>query len=205
MLSSAFAKLDRDVVVVAQDQDYHLLLNDKVVQLDPVQRKWFDEDTARAKWQGWKGDLLDLFALSGSGGDDIPHVKGLGPAGARKMLERYGTLENLLAPKNHEELRKMGKLWEAVVENQNMIRLAHALTTIPTCDKHHQLNDEERSDFCQQLWAPRTANRFEFIGNAERYELTRVMRELDTLFVPPPSLDGLEKWFPKPLENVNGV
>jgi 5'-3' exonuclease len=196
MMASAFSQLDKDVVIIAQDQDYHLLLNKNVVQLDPVQKKWYDEDTARTKWNGWEGDLTDLFALSGAGGDDIPHIKGLGPAGARKMLEEYKTLDNLLDPIHAPDLRKKGKLWEAVVDNREMVRLAHALTTIPTCDKHHQLNDEERLSFRSQIWAERGSNRMDFVGLAERYELTRVINELDVLFRPKPSFAGFEKWFP---------
>jgi 5'-3' exonuclease len=198
MLSTAFSKRgDTEVVVIAQDQDYHLLLDSKISQLDPVQKKWYTAESVSEKWSGLtQSQLLDMFAISGAGGDDIPSIKGLGPNGAVKLLQKFGSLENLLKPELQAEIRAMGKKFGAFCENHDLVKLAYELTAIPTVDRHHQLSEEELRGFRDQLWSARTQDRFGFVGLAESYELARIIQKMDVLFRPPPSFHGFEEFWP---------
>ena len=115
-----------------------------------------------------------------------------------KLLQQFGNLEGVLKPENQDAIRKMGKKYAQVPEQQAIVRLAFALTSIPRCDNHPQLNEIERAELSRQLWASRESNRFDFVGLAEQWELTRVMQKLDVLFRPQPTFEGFEQWFPKP-------
>jgi DNA polymerase-1 len=72
--------------------------------------------------------VIDVLALMGDASDNIPGVKGIGKKGARKLLEEYGSLDNLLAHANQVK----GKAGAALAEHAEDARLSYRLATINT-------------------------------------------------------------------------
>ena len=87
--------------------------------------------------------ITDLKGLMGDSSDNIPGVPGVGEKTAVKLLDQYGTLENVLA--HGDEIK--GKLGEKVRDNADQARFSKWLATIKrdiplevrfdACDAHH--------------------------------------------------------------------
>jgi DNA polymerase-1 len=93
-----------DVVVVSPDKDLLQLVRPGVRVLNPYHgrpgattEKWYDESNATDRLGVPPHQVPDYLALVGDTSDNVPGVKGIGEKGARDLLARWGTLENLLA------------------------------------------------------------------------------------------------------------
>ena len=72
--------------------------------------------------------VIDLLGLMGVSSDNIPGCPGVGEKTAQKLLEEYGSIENLL--ENTDKLK--GALQKRVTENAEQIRFSKFLATIKT-------------------------------------------------------------------------
>lgn len=72
--------------------------------------------------------VIDLLALEGDASDNIPGCPGVGEKTARKLIEEWGSVENLL--ENTDKLK--GALQRRVIENADQIRMSKWLATICT-------------------------------------------------------------------------
>ena len=72
--------------------------------------------------------VIDLLGLMGDSSDNIPGCPGVGEKTAQKLLEEYGSIENLL--ENTDKLK--GALQKRVTENAEQIRFSQFLATIKT-------------------------------------------------------------------------
>jgi DNA polymerase-1 len=93
-----------NAVIVSGDKDFVQLVGDRVWVLNPwhgrpgfTTEKWYDADNAVQRL-GVPPDLVvDYLALLGDSSDNIPGVKGIGEKTAHELIDRWGTLENILA------------------------------------------------------------------------------------------------------------
>ena len=87
---------DIKVKIVSHDKDlYQLIEDERVVLYDPIKRLEIDEEGAKRKFGVHPKQIRDYLALVGDASDNIPGVRGIGPKGAAKLLNEYGTLENI--------------------------------------------------------------------------------------------------------------
>lgn len=90
---------DEEVVIVTGDRDMLQLVNPQVKVLMPVngftKTALFDEAAVEEKYGVHPRQFIDYKALIGDASDGYPGVTGIGPKGAAKLLQEYGTFENL--------------------------------------------------------------------------------------------------------------
>lgn len=72
--------------------------------------------------------VIDLLALMGDSVDNIPGCPGVGEVTAKKLVQQFGSVENLLA--NTDQLK--GALQRKVTENVEQIKFSKFLATIKT-------------------------------------------------------------------------
>lgn len=72
--------------------------------------------------------IIDILALWGDASDNIPGVPGVGEKGAVKLVNEYGTVENILA---HTDQLK-GKQKENIIAGREQLMLSKTLATIDT-------------------------------------------------------------------------
>jgi len=72
--------------------------------------------------------VIDLLGLMGDTSDNIPGCPGVGEKTAQKLLQDFGSIENLL--ENTDKLK--GSLQKKVIENAEQIRFSKFLATIKT-------------------------------------------------------------------------
>lgn len=116
-----------DVYICTADKDARQLINDQVRLLNLRNQKVLDREALKADWGVTPAQVIDLLALTGDTVDNIPGVPGIGLKTGAKLLEEFGTLENLLAnvekvsgAKRKENLRDFGE----------KARLARTLVTL---------------------------------------------------------------------------
>jgi len=117
-----------EVVIVSSDKDLMQLVSDRVSMLNPMKDDaWYDP----AKVEEFLGVapplVADLLALKGDAVDNIPGAPGIGEKGARDLISRFGSVENLLdhAP---EVERKMYR--ESLLNHRDQVLLSKRLATV---------------------------------------------------------------------------
>ena len=117
---------DVQVSIISKDKDLEQLLDDRVTMLDL--RKDVTIDVA-ALWEN-KGitpdQVIDTLALMGDASDNIPGVEGIGLKTAAKLIQEFGSIENIYA--NIEKIK--GKRRENLEKAQEFISLSQKLVTL---------------------------------------------------------------------------
>lgn len=84
------------VRIVSHDKDLYQLIDDgKVVIYDPIKKEEIDEEKAKKKFGVEPKYIKDFLALTGDASDNIPGVKGIGPKTAAKLINEFGSLEEI--------------------------------------------------------------------------------------------------------------
>ncbi len=83
------------IKVVTHDKDLYQLINDRVSIYSPAKKELYDKDGCYEKYGVYPEQVRDFLALTGDSADNIPGVKGIGDKGAKKLLDEFGTIENL--------------------------------------------------------------------------------------------------------------
>jgi DNA polymerase-1 len=115
-----------EVVIVAGDKDLAQLVGDRVRMQDTMRDVSYDAELVRKKWGVPPGLIPDLLALMGDDVDNIPGVPGIGQKGAATLLEKYGSLDGVMA--HVDELK--GKQKTSLEENREQVKLYRELATV---------------------------------------------------------------------------
>jgi DNA polymerase-1 len=122
------AEAGLEVVIVAGDKDLAQMVGDHVRMLDTMRDVTYDAELVRKKWGVPPARIPDLLALVGDTVDNIPGVPGIGDKGAASLLEKYGSLDGVLA--NLGELK--GKQKAALEQHREAVKLYRELATVDT-------------------------------------------------------------------------
>jgi DNA polymerase-1 len=115
------------------DKDYGQLVTENVSIYRPSIGKNGAEimgpEQVMAKWGlSHPSQVIDMLGLMGDASDNIPGCPGVGEKTAMKLIQDFGSVENLLA--QTDQLK--GALQKKVTENTEQIRLSKWLATIST-------------------------------------------------------------------------
>jgi DNA polymerase-1 len=87
-----------EVAIVTGDKDFFQLVHDAVKVYNPKDDgTWYDADGVKEKFGVAPAQVVDVLALMGDSIDNIRGVPGVGEKGARDLIARYGSLDELLA------------------------------------------------------------------------------------------------------------
>ncbi len=114
---------DRDALQLIDDHT-HVLMTKKGIS-ETIE---FDRDVLKEQYGLEPDRMRDLKGLMGDNSDNIPGISGVGEKTAMKLLEEYGTLENVLA--HASEIK--GKMGEKVASGAESARMSYQLGTICT-------------------------------------------------------------------------
>lgn len=128
-LSHKAALAGYEVYMVTPDKDYGQLVDDRrrIYRQKGDGIEIVDREAIRAKYGIDDPQLVrDILALWGDVSDNIPGVPGIGEKGACKLVQQWGTVENILA---HAD-RIKGRQGESIAAWGDKLLLAKRLTTI---------------------------------------------------------------------------
>jgi DNA polymerase-1 len=127
------AELDFDVFMMTPDKDFGQLVRDHVFIYKPGRMGNPDEvlgvPEVLKKWEVERVDqVIDILGLWGDAVDNIPGVPGVGEKTAKKLIQEYGNIENILA--NTDQLK--GAMREKFENNREQALMSKRLATINT-------------------------------------------------------------------------
>ena len=130
--SESSKKSDISVYMLTPDKDYGQLVRDNVFIFRPRHGGGYETmspETVCEKYAISSTDqVIDLLALMGDSADNFPGCPGVGEKTAAKLIEQFGTIENMLA--HTDEIK--GKLREKVEAAVEDIKMSKFLATIKT-------------------------------------------------------------------------
>ncbi len=118
--------------MVTPDKDFAQLVNDSVFIYRPVfgggYETWGVKEVLEKFEISKTSQVIDFLAMKGDSIDNIPGLPGVGDKTAKKFINEYGSIENLL--NNTDKLK--GKLKEKIELNKELGILSKKLATIIT-------------------------------------------------------------------------
>ncbi|MHC4223031.1 MAG: DNA polymerase, partial [Planctomycetota bacterium] len=145
-----------EVCIVSGDKDMMQLVGDGVRIVDPQKRVEIDAEGVKEKFGVEPDRVVDVLGLTGDTSDNVPGVPLIGPKKAASLIQKFGSLEEVLARAPEQ---KASKTTQNLVEFADQARLSKDLVTI-------------RTDVPMEL-------RFGGVGERDLESLARLFEELD--------------------------
>jgi len=122
-----------EIIIVTGDRDIMQLVGERVKVYAPgkgfSEGEFFDRQKVKEILGVWPEQIIDYKALVGDSSDNYPGVPGIGPKTAVKLLEKYGSLENIyktIKQLDNETIRKK------LIAGKESAQLSKKLATIVT-------------------------------------------------------------------------
>ena len=139
-LATRAAAAGFEVAIVTGDKDFFQLVHDGIKVYNPRDEgTWYDAAGVKEKFGVMPEQVVDVLALMGDSIDNIKGVPGIGEKGARDLIARYGTLEELLAHAGEVPNKRYREGLQAHADDARQSReLARIRTDVPV-----EFNPEE--------------------------------------------------------------
>jgi DNA polymerase-1 len=128
-VATAASQRGLNVFICTSDKDCRQLIDDRVSLYNLRKKEVLDREALFRDWEIKPEQVIDLQAMVGDSVDNVPGVPGIGLKTAAKLLQDFGTLENILA--NIERIPG-AKRQENLRASQEMIRLSRTLVRLDT-------------------------------------------------------------------------
>ncbi|WP_440908393.1 DNA polymerase I [Candidatus Pelagibacter sp.] len=151
-------KIGAKVTIVSSDKDLMQLYKKGVRIFDPMKNKFITDDDVIKKFGVDASKVIDVQSLAGDSSDNVPGVPGIGVKTAAELINKYGTLENLL--KSAHEI-KQNKRRETLIDNKDKALISKKLVTLD----HNSPVNRELSEFKLQ--------------NIDKDKLYKFLREME--------------------------
>ena len=135
-LSCYGEKQGLEVIILSGDRDTFQLATDKVTIRIPHTKAGksetdeYDREKIKEKYGLEPKQLIEVKGLQGDTSDNIPGVPGVGEKTALKLIQEYGSIDNLYKKIESGEDDLRGKQREKIIENKDLAILSRTLGTI---------------------------------------------------------------------------
>ena len=135
-LSCYGEKQGLEVIILSGDRDTFQLATDKVTIRIPHTKAGksetdeYDREKIKEKYGLEPKQLIEVKGLQGDTSDNIPGVPGVGEKTALKLIQEYGSIDNLYKKIEVGEDDLKGKQREKIIENKDLAILSRTLGTI---------------------------------------------------------------------------
>lgn len=151
------------IYMVTPDKDYGQLISPYVYQYKPAKGGNEIEVIGEKEICAHYGiqtpqQVIDILTIWGDSSDNIPGIRGIGEVGAKKLIGKYGSLDNIIA--NAGELPQ--KQQAAIQESLEQIQMSRFLVTIKTDIELPVKEEELRVAFPDPQKIDAVFNKFEF-------------------------------------------
>lgn len=126
-----------EVYICSSDKDLMQLVNDKVKVYDSMKQKTYDRAGVIEKFGVAPEQVVDFLSLLGDASDSIPGVKGIGEKGAVKLLQEFGSLDNIYA--RIQEVKPEG-IKNKLIAGESDARISYKLASLRTTKTSLVLN-----------------------------------------------------------------
>jgi DNA polymerase-1 len=176
-LARRWAGPEREVWLVTGDKDFAQLVNENVRILDVMKSRELGVAEVTERFGVPPEKVVDLMGLWGDTSDNVPGVPGIGEKTARDLLQKYGSMDALLAQADTIK----GKRGQNLRDFADQARLSRELVTIKT-DADFPLSLEDVAG--KQKDVARLREMF------MRWQFRTHLNQLDDDAPPPPTIDS---------------
>lgn len=157
------------VRIVTHDKDLYQLIRDGKCAIYSAQSKILYDEAACEEKYGVKPSLIrDFLSITGDSSDNIPGIKGIGAKGAKKLLDEFGSLEEIY---NNLPLIKNERTKNMLIDGKDSAILSKKLVTL---FDDADVGDITRAEF------PLTNPLIKISDILQEYELDKVIKHLRT-------------------------
>jgi len=125
-LAKYYAEQGEMTYIFSIDKDLTQLVTENIHIVHDRKRLILDRDAVIEKFSVPPELIIDLLALTGDDADNIPGVEGVGIKTAAKMIQTWGSVENILANSHWVK----GKVGDNLRNSVDKLTLSKKLTTI---------------------------------------------------------------------------
>lgn len=125
--------------IVSGDKDFCQLVSSNIFLYDTMKELVYDPKQVKEKHGVTPEQFIDFLAITGDTSDNIPGVAGIGPKGAQKLIEEFGTLESIY--QNVDKISSASIKTKLVTSEKNAF-LSKKLVTIVTDVKLDKTMDD---------------------------------------------------------------
>jgi DNA polymerase I len=183
-------------VLVTSDKDSYQMVDDNVSIWPGNNEPLRGEEYVVQKYGLKPKSLIDYFAIVGDSIDNVPGIRGLGPKNATKLINEFGTLENLIESVKSGRTESLAKLTvQKILDNIDNAILSKRLVTLDT---------DAKIDFDKDDFSIKTPDKEELAKMANRFEfkdLLKMSQELDRKELPLPPVADWDRL----IEKANGA
>lgn len=108
------------VYICTSDKDCRQLIDDRIKVYNLRKREPLDREKLKEIWGITPEQVVDFQTLVGDSVDNVPGVPGIGEKTAAKLLQQYGTLDNLVAHADEIKQAKLKENLKAAVASGNL-------------------------------------------------------------------------------------
>jgi DNA polymerase-1 len=121
------------VIIFTADKDMFQLVNDSVLIYHPKLKETLDPVGIKEHFGVFPHEIVDYLTLVGDSSDNIPGVPGIGDKTAKKLLEKYNRLDDLLNHLDEVDEKTRQKIRDNL-ETMNLSRKLVDLNNVPDFD-----------------------------------------------------------------------
>jgi DNA polymerase I len=133
-LSDAMAAHTVDTVIITADKDLMQLVGERVRLWDTMRDRRIDVAGVRERFGVDPAQVVEIMGLMGDAVDNIPGVKGVGEKTATTLIQRFGSIENLLHRLDDvaaaTDIRGAKRLAALLRDNAEIARLSRQLAVV---------------------------------------------------------------------------
>src|SRR5665647_2769449 len=171
-LARRFADQGGKVVVVTGDKDLMQIVTDRVTLLDTMKGKESGIADVVERFGVPPELVIDILALAGDSSDNIPGVPGIGEKTAAKLIQEFGSLDNLL----ERATEVKGKNGEKLREFREQALLSRRLATIEINIPLEKIFPLSRSPLSPDLFATKRPDQVALNSFFKQYGFTSLIK-----------------------------
>lgn len=157
--------------IISHDKDLYQLIDEDTFLLDPIKNTEIHERECQDKFGVLPQSFVDYQSLVGDSSDNIPGVKGVGAKTACKLLEHFGTLDNIYAKSDELGEVVSARIANLIIENKQSAYISRDLATL----KKDLIAD---FDF-KRLAMPAKNPLHKIIDEMAKYEFVKIVQRLN--------------------------
>jgi DNA polymerase I len=127
-LACRAAGAGHSVLISTGDKDMAQLVDGSITLINTMNNTLLDREGVKAKFDVYPEQIIDYLALVGDNIDNIPGIDKVGPKTAAKLLQQYGSVDNLIG----RAAEVAGKVGENLRAGLETLELSRKLATIRT-------------------------------------------------------------------------